>query len=91
MTYLMGKMSYFENVIIKHGFFPDTEQDINEKVAFINLYFDLYAPTLAALQYFWLGMSKGDFTHDYFSILLFDKYAFSKIKQAVYELVIESL
>jgi hypothetical protein len=84
---VMNKMTSPKNVIIKSGFFPDTTKGIDDKFVFVNLDFDLYAPTLAGLNYFWPRLVKGGviLVHDYFSTLLFDKFAFSKVKDAVKE------
>ena len=89
---VMNKMANPENVIIKSGFFPDTTKGINDKFVFVNLDFDLYAPTLAGLNYFWPRLVKGGviLVHDYFSTLLFNKYAFSKVKDAVKEFSIKN-
>lgn len=84
---VMGKMHYPEKVKIKKGFFPETAKNIEDQFCFVNLDFDLYAPTLEGLKYFWPRMTRGGviLVHDYFSTLLFDEYAFSKVKQAVIE------
>ena len=49
---VLKKMSNPGNIIIKAGFFPETTKGINDKFVFVNLDFDLYAPTLAGLNYF---------------------------------------
>ncbi|MCP4458117.1 MAG: hypothetical protein GY816_08865 [Cytophagales bacterium] len=57
-----------ENLIFKQGFFPDTTEGLeNEKFAFVNIDADLYAPTIAALRFFYPMLSVGGvmIVHDY--------------------------
>ena len=57
-----------ENVIFRSGFFPDTAAGLeNEKFALVNIDADLYAPTIAALRFFYPRMSVGGviIIHDY--------------------------
>lgn len=66
---VMGKMVHPEQVVIRKGLFPETFQEDRERFAFVNLDADLYAPTLAGLQYFWPRLSPGGviFVHDFFA------------------------
>ena len=66
--FVMKKMTYPENVIIKKGYFPDSAEDINDKFCFVNLDMDLYQPMLAALHFFWDKVIEGGciVLHDYF-------------------------
>ncbi len=62
------KFGNLTNVIIKAGYFPDTTQGLeNEQYAFVMLDADLFAPTLAGLQYFYPRLASGGyiFVHDY--------------------------
>jgi O-methyltransferase len=57
-----------QNVQFHPGFFPDTTEQVNESTfAFVHLDADLYAPTLAALNYFYPKLSPGGaiMIHDY--------------------------
>jgi hypothetical protein len=65
---VMKRMPLPENVIIKQGRVPDTFEGVNDKFCFVNLDMDLYAPTLAALKFFWGKMVSGGLLllHDYF-------------------------
>lgn len=83
----MRKMSNPEMVQIRKGFFPETAKNIDEQFAFVNLDFDLYAPTLAGLEFFWPRMSNGGviLVHDYFSFGVYEEYSFGKVKTAVEE------
>jgi O-methyltransferase len=59
---------YRERVVIKKGYVPDTFCGLeNEKFAFVNIDMDLYAPHLAALDFFATRMSVGGvvLSHDY--------------------------
>ena len=60
------KMGFSKNV---EGYFSNSAIDINDTFCFVNLDADLYAPTLAGLQYFYPRMVEGGFIliHDYFS------------------------
>jgi O-methyltransferase len=61
-----------ENLIYKPGFFPDTTKGLdNEMFSLVHIDADLYAPTIAALNYFYPKLSKGgiiiihDYNHDW--------------------------
>lgn len=57
-----------ENVIFKPGLFPETASGLeNEKFALVHLDADLYAPTLAALKFFYPRLFNGGviIIHDY--------------------------
>ena len=57
-----------DNIIFKAGLFPSTAKSLeNEIFAFVNIDADLYAPTIAALDFFYPRMSKGGviIIHDY--------------------------
>jgi hypothetical protein len=62
------KLKYPDKVIIKKGYFPETAIDIEDNFVFVNLDFDLYAPTIAGLEFFWPKMTRGRIilVHDYF-------------------------
>jgi O-methyltransferase len=69
-----------ENVEIKNGYVPETFVGLeNERFAFVNLDMDLYAPTLAALRFFFKRLTSGGviLIHDYYHEFFFG------IKQAV--------
>lgn len=53
IDFVMKKMKYPENVIIKQGIFPDSTEGIEEKFCFVNLDMDLYIPMLGGLRFFW--------------------------------------
>ena len=56
------------NVRIRKGYFPDTLKGLEkEKFAFVLLDLDLYAPTMAGLEFFYERISPGGyiFFHDY--------------------------
>ena len=57
-----------ENLIFKPGFFPDTTEGLEDEIfSLVHIDADLYAPTLAALNYFYPKLSKGGviIIHDY--------------------------
>ena len=56
------------NLRFKPGFFPATKEGLEgEKFALVNIDADLYAPTIAALNFFYPGLNKGGviIIHDY--------------------------
>lgn len=57
-----------DKVVIRKGYFPDTAADIDDTFVFVNLDFDLYAPTLSGLKFFYPKMVSGGviLVHDYF-------------------------
>ncbi len=81
---VMRKMPYPAQVEIRKGFFPQTAEGLEDRFCFVNLDADLYAPTLAGLQYFYPRMVDGGIilVHDYFSK------AFAGAREAVREFTI---
>ena len=56
------------NICFKPGFFPDTAKGLEkETFAFVHIDADLYAPTIAALKFFYARLNKGGviIVHDY--------------------------
>lgn len=78
---VFGKLPYPDKVVVRKGFFPDTAVGEDDRYAFVNLDADLYAPTLAGLEYFWPKMVAGGtiFVHDFFAP------EFTGVKKAVSE------
>lgn len=68
IEFVMKKMSYPENVVIRQGYFPDSAEGVEEEFYFVNLDMDLYTPMLAGLRFFWdkLKMHGCILLHDYF-------------------------
>jgi O-methyltransferase len=56
-----------ENIRIHQGYFPETTEGISDSFALVNLDLDLYVPTKAALEFFYLRLSPGGviLVHDY--------------------------
>lgn len=78
---VLNKLPYPGQAVVRKGLFPDTATGENDKYIFVNLDADLYAPTLAGLEYFWPKMCRGGviFIHDFFSP------EFTGVKKAVTE------
>ncbi len=78
---VMDKMKYPSMCRICKGMFPDSALQIDDVFCFVNLDADLYAPTLAGLEFFYPRLVKGWILliHDYFSK------AFYGVKDAVKE------
>lgn len=65
---VLHRLPYPEQVIIRKGFFPDTAQDLKDcRYQLVSLDADLYAPTLAGLEYFYPRLVSGGIIllHDY--------------------------
>lgn len=57
-----------DNIIFKKGYFPETANDLDEKLfSFVMLDVDLYQPTMEGLKFFYTKMAEGGyiFVHDY--------------------------
>lgn len=77
-----GKMLHKEMTEFRKGYFPESALGLEkEKFLFVNLDFDLYAPTLAGLEFFFPRLVDGGviLVHDFFS----DTY--KGVRQAVKE------
>lgn len=81
VDYVLNKMPYKEQCIIRKGYFPDTADGLEETYAFVNIDVDLYKPILAGLEYFWPRMADNGyiFVHDYFS------FSYAGAKKAINE------
>ncbi len=66
---VMDKLPYPDKAVVRKGFFPDTAITEKDNYIFVNLDADLYAPTLAGLNFFWPQMVCGGaiFIHDFFA------------------------
>jgi O-methyltransferase len=64
---VLAAMPHPESIILRKGCFPKTAVGIEESFAFASLDADLYAPTLAGLEWFWPRLSVGGciLLHDY--------------------------
>ena len=78
--FVLGRFDDTSDIVLKKGYFPDTAAGLeNEVFAFVSLDADLYAPTLAGLEFFYPRLSRGGaiLLHDYGSM------RFSGVFQAV--------
>lgn len=64
---VFGRMPNQHNVEICKGYFPETTKGIEDEFCFVSIDVDLYAPTVAGLEYFYPRLVKGGyiFIHDY--------------------------
>lgn len=65
---VLARLPHAENAVIKKGFFPETAADLKpERFALVSLDADLYAPTLAGLDFFYPRLNPGGviLLHDY--------------------------
>jgi len=69
VEYVLKKMEYPQQCIIKKGYFPETADGLEETFAFVRLDVDMYQPTKAGLEWFGERMIKGGFiiSHDYYT------------------------
>ncbi|MDO5298188.1 MAG: TylF/MycF/NovP-related O-methyltransferase [Clostridia bacterium] len=67
---VLTRMPYEDQVVIRKGFFPETAQGLEERFALVSIDVDLYAPTLAGLEYFYPRLVSGGaiLLHDYNSM-----------------------
>lgn len=68
---VLARMPYDRSVVIRKGYFPETTEGLgDERFALVSIDVDLYAPTLAGLEFFWPRMSPGGaiLLHDYNSL-----------------------
>ncbi len=66
--YVLGRFDDTSDIVLKKGYFPGTAAGLeNETFAFVSLDADLYAPTLAGLEFFYPRLSHGGaiLLHDY--------------------------
>lgn len=65
---VLARLPHPENAVVKKGFFPETAVGLEwERFALVSLDADLYAPTLAGLNYFYPRLNPGGVLvlHDY--------------------------
>ena len=68
LPYVKERVGAGENVIFRPGFFPETAVGLeDERFAFVMLDLDLFAPTIAGLEFFYPRLEPGGFLvlHDY--------------------------
>lgn len=66
VDYVLSRMHFPKNVVIKKGWFPESAKGIEEKFALVRLDMDLYDPTYSGLNLFWDKISPGGYivVHD---------------------------
>jgi O-methyltransferase len=64
---VLARMPHKEQIVLKKGYFPEVLQGLEERFAIVSIDADLYAPTLAGLDYFYPRLNPGGFIilHDY--------------------------
>jgi len=64
---VLAVMPHRDRCIARKGWFPDTAAGIEDTFCFVSLDVDLYAPTLAGLEWFWPRLAVGGaiMVHDY--------------------------
>ena len=76
---VLARLPHPEQVVVRRGWFPDTARGLEAVFALVSLDADLYAPTLAGLEFFYPRLSPGGaiFLHDY------NSRQFDGVKEAV--------
>lgn len=76
---VLARMPWEKQVVIRKGFFPETAAGLEETFCLVSMDVDLYAPTLAGLEYFYPRLSPGGaiLLHDY------NSRQFSGVRKAV--------
>ena len=59
VEFVLNRMPYKDNCIIKQGWFPDTTEGINDKFCFVSIDADLYQPTISGLEFFYPRLTHG--------------------------------
>lgn len=79
--YVLSRMPYPWQCVIKKGWFPQSAVDVEDYFCFVSLDTDLYRPIKSGLEWFYPRMVKGGyiFVHD------FGTQDWSGVKRAVYE------
>jgi O-methyltransferase len=64
---VLARMPFEKQIVLKKGHFPEITRGIEEQFALVSIDVDLYAPTLAGLDYFYPRMNQGGIIilHDY--------------------------
>ncbi len=80
---VMKKMPYPNNIIVKKGWFPQTAMGLeSEQFCFVDIDVDLYAPTLAGLEFFYPKLVQGGMiTLSYFSSHIGNKQAIEEFQK----------
>lgn len=67
IEYVLEKMRYRDNCVVKKGYFPESAVDVQEKFCLVSIDVDLYKPILDGLEFFYPKMVKGGYIliHDY--------------------------
>jgi O-methyltransferase len=67
VEYVLNKMKYKENCIVKQGYFPDSASNIDDTFCFVSIDADLYNPIYEGLRFFYSRLSHGGyiFVHDF--------------------------
>lgn len=79
---VLEKLPHREKAVVRKGYFPETAAGLErERFRFVNLDFDLYAPTLAGVTFFYPRIIRGGalLIHDFFSP------AYKGVAQAVFD------
>ncbi len=67
VNYVISKMPYPEQCVVKKGYFPETANGLDETFAIVSIDTDLYEPIYEGLKYFYPRLSVGGYilVHDY--------------------------
>lgn len=64
---VLARMPHREQIVVRKGFFPQTAEGVEDTFAVVSMDVDLYAPTLAGLEWFYPRLASGGviLLHDY--------------------------
>jgi O-methyltransferase len=67
VDYVLSRMPFRENCIVRKGFFPQTAEGVEDSFVFVSIDTDLYEPIYNGLKYFYPRLVKGGyiFVHDF--------------------------
>ncbi|MCR4924799.1 MAG: TylF/MycF family methyltransferase [Clostridiales bacterium] len=66
IDFVLSRMPFKDNCIVRKGFFPTTMIDVDDTFCFVSLDLDLYKPIFDGLEYFYPRLVRGGyiFVHD---------------------------
>lgn len=79
VEFVISRMKYKENCIVRKGYFPDTAQGIDDIFQFVSLDMDLFKPVYEGIRFFYPKLIRG-------GVILVDDYfspAYPNVKRAV--------
>ena len=58
---VLSRLPHPEKAVVRKGYFPETAEGLEERIALVSLDVDLYKPTLSGLEYFYPRLAAGGY------------------------------